>query len=291
MADNTFRTFKDKWERNSQAFYEETLREGSDTQRWILRRNGFGSRAEFSAHLAGRRRILDAGCGNGRVTALLMELAQTNSEIVGVDLVGAEVARNNFRGVDRVSFFAGDLLGDLSELGSFDFIYCQEVLHHTLEPRLAFHNLCRLLQVGGEISIYVYKQKAPAREYMDDQVRARMSLMSYEEAMKHSGQITEFARALSRSGLRVSVPDVELFGIEAGEFDIQRLIYHFFAKCYWNPDLPYEENVLVNYDWYHPQVASRHTLEEVEEWFLSAGLEILHRHVDFYGITVSGANR
>jgi hypothetical protein len=87
-----------------------------------------------------------------------------------------------------------------------------------------------------------------------------------------------------------AVPQVEVLGIEAGEYDVQRLLYHFFAKCYWNNDVSYEENVLVNYDWYHPQVATRHTLQEVEAWFEEAGLKIEHRCVDYYGITVRGRN-
>ena len=68
MTGNTARSFRDEWEMNIQAFYGETLRSGSDTQNWILARNGFASADEFSSHLLDRRRILDAGCGNGRVT-------------------------------------------------------------------------------------------------------------------------------------------------------------------------------------------------------------------------------
>eukprot|EP01041_Mallomonas_annulata_P040246 gene40246-64105_t len=141
---------------------------------------------------------------------------------------------------------------------------------------------------GGELAIYVYKKKAPAREFVDDYVRDRIAALPYEQAMAHSVQIAEFGRALSEAGLKVKVPQVELLGIEAGEYDVQRLIYHFFAKCYWNPGVSHEENVLVNYDWYHPQLATRHTLEEVEGWFAAAGLEIEQRCVDFYGITVRG---
>jgi SAM-dependent methyltransferase len=240
MTGNTSRSFRDKWEKNSDAFYAETLREGSDTQRWILERNGFRSRAEFSAYLAGRQRILDAGCGNGRVTALLRDLASDHAEIVGIDLVGADVARENFRGVERVRFETRDLIGDLSGLGQFDFIYCQEVLHHTSDPAGAFSNLRDLLAPGGEMAIYVYKQKAPAREHIDDYVRNKIASLPYDEAMKLCTQITDFGKSLAEAGVRVNVPSVELLGIEAGDYDVQRLIYHFFAKCYWNPDLSYQ---------------------------------------------------
>lgn len=82
MIKQTAVSFRDKWEKNSDAFWVETLREGSDTQRWILERNGFGSRDEFAVYLEDRKRILDAGCGNGRVTALLRSLAPKASELV-----------------------------------------------------------------------------------------------------------------------------------------------------------------------------------------------------------------
>jgi 2-polyprenyl-3-methyl-5-hydroxy-6-metoxy-1,4-benzoquinol methylase len=131
---NTARSFRDKWEKNTAAFFAETLREGSDTQRWILERNGFASIAEMSAHLAGRKRILDAGCGNGRVTALLSTVVSEQAEIVGIDVVAADVARANLKDVPRTHFETRDLIGDLSGLGQFDFIYCQEVLHHTADP-------------------------------------------------------------------------------------------------------------------------------------------------------------
>lgn len=288
MTGNTARSFRDKWEKNSHAFYAETLRTGSVTQRWILERNGFANSEAFAAHLASRKRILDAGCGNGRVTALLRTLAPDAAEIVGIDLVAADVARENFNNVPNTHFETRDLIGDLSGLGQFDFIYCQEVLHHTSDPARGFRNLSALLAPGGELAIYVYKQKAPAREFVDDYIRDRIASMPYEDAMVQCRQITDFGKALSDAGLKVTVPAVESLGIEAGEYDVQRLIYHFFAKCYWNPDVSHEENVLVNYDWYHPQIATRHTLEEVRQWFRQEGLNIVQECVDFYGITVRG---
>jgi len=290
MTKQTAVSFRDKWEKNTDAFWAETLREGSDTQRWILERNDFKSREELSVYLADRTRILDAGCGNGRVTALLRSLAPKDCEVVGIDLVAADVARENFVGVPGVYFETRDLTGDLSGLGHFDFIYCQEVLHHTDNPLLAFRNLRSLLAPLGELAVYVYKQKAPAREFIDDYIRGKIASLPYDEAMAQCREITEFGKMLTEAGLKVRVPKVDLLGIEEGEYDVQRLIYHFFAKCYWNPDLAYEDNTLINYDWYHPQVATRHTLAEVEEWFISAGLEINHRNVDYYGITVKGRN-
>ena len=185
-------------------------------------------------------------------------------------------------------FFERDLLGNLKDLGKFDFIYCQEVLHHTPEPERALQNLSSLLTKGGEIAIYVYIKKAPVREYVDDYVRGKISNLSYEEAIQVCGQITELGRVLHQQHIAIKVPKVEVLGIEEAEHDLQRFIYHFFMKCFWNPNLSFQENAAINYDWYHPQIATRHTVEEVRGWFTRSKLKIIHENVDFYGITLRG---
>ena len=287
--DNTKQSFSDKWSHNERLAFEETLREGSEIQKWILARNGFQSKADLVSHLQNRRRILDAGCGNGRVTALLRECSSPEwTQIVAIDLVAAEVASRNLSTYLNIEVREGDLLSNLSSLGRFDFIYCQEVLHHTADPQRAFTNVCSLLEPGGEIAIYVYKRKAPVREFVDDYVRGKIAPLNYEEAIKASRDITELGRILAELNCKVQVPGVPVLGIEAGEYDLQRFLYHFFMKCFWNPSLSYDENVAINYDWYHPQLCSRHTTDEVRHWFERAGLMVAHEYVDFYGITMRG---
>jgi SAM-dependent methyltransferase len=288
---DTIKSFRDKWEQNKTLAFEETLKEGSDLFSWILGRNGFSSAEEIRTYLRNKRRILDAGCGNGRVTALLRRYAPKEAEIVAIDIVSAEIARENLQAYglsERVHFFEKDLLGDLSDLGKFDFIYCQEVLHHTPDPEKAFMNLRTLLSPAGEMAIYVYKLKAPVREWVDDHVRGKISNLDYPEAIHVCDQITALGKVLSECGLTLNVPRVDVLGIAEGAYDLQRFIYHFFMKCFWNPNLTFQENAAVNYDWYHPQIASRHTLAEVRQWFVKAQMDIVHEQVDFYGITVRG---
>ena len=288
---DTIRSFRDKWEQNKTLAFEETLREGSDLFSWILGRNGFGSAEEIRTYLKNKRRMLDAGCGNGRVTALLRRYAPKEAEIVAFDIVSTGIARENLQAYglsERVHFSEKDLLGDLSDLGKFDFIYCQEVLHHTPDPEKAFMNLRTLLSPTGEMAIYVYKVKAPVREFVDDYVRGKISDLDYSEAIRACEQITALGKVLSEYGITLKAPGVDVLGIEEGTYDLQRFIYHFFMKCFWNPDLTFQENAAINYDWYHPKIASRHSVEEVRGWFERAGLKILHEHVDLYGITMRG---
>lgn len=289
LTGDTAQSFKDKWEHNPDLLFSQTLDERSEFFNWILTRNGFGGGEALLAFLHDKRRILDAGCGNGRVTALLREHSSPeHTRILAIDLVAAEVARRNLARYANVEVRAADLLGDLSGLGRFDFIYCQEVLHHTADPERAFRNLCALLEPGGEIAIYVYRRKAPVREFVDDYIRDRIAALPYGQAMSSCEEITALGKALADLNVEVEIPAIQLLEIPAGRYNLQRLVYHFFMKCFWNDNLSFQANTAINYDWYHPQQCSRHTVEEVREWFGRAGLRITHEHVDFYGITMRG---
>jgi SAM-dependent methyltransferase len=285
-SDQTRRSFREKWANNADAAFRNTLTEGSVLQTWILNRNGFADLDALAAHLAPKRRVLDAGCGNGRVTALLASVYP--GPVMGIDLNAAPVAAANLAELANVTIREKDLLGDLTDLGEFDFIYCQEVLHHTADPRGGFLNLAKRLSAGGEIAIYVYRVKAPVREFTDDYVREKIKDMPYDEAMAQAKAITELARALSAVKDEIDVPSVPVLGIKAGRYTPQRLIYHFFGKLFWNDELSEHENIVINYDWYHPATATRHTMAEVAGWFADAGLNIVHRFEDEYGITMRG---
>jgi len=287
----TRRSFREKWANSPNAAFKSTLTEGSEIQNWILNRNGFQTLSDLKAYLASKTRILDAGCGNGRVTALLSSVAAPGAKVRGIDLNADQVAKVNLADAHNVSVSNADLLGDLSDIGTYDFIYCQEVLHHTEDPQGGFKNLVGRLTDDGEIAIYVYRKKAPVREYVDDFVRDAIKDMSYEDGMEVSAQITELGKRLSSLNVTIDAPDVPVLGIKAGEYDVQRFIYHFFMKAFWNPELSYNDNVVVNFDWYHPSTCSRHTLDEVHGWFDAANLDIIHSFEDEYGITMRGVKR
>jgi len=280
-------SFSEKWGKNPRLAFDLTQNENSEFQKLILSRNGYNSRAEFSNQLSKYHRILDAGCGNGRVTALLASSAP-RARVVGVDIVDLDIARNNTRHLSNVEYIHADLRKDLPHLGKFDFIYCQEVPHHTGDARGSFGNLVRILEKEGRIAIYVYKKKAPAREFMDDYVRSQISSMKYEEAMKVCRRIADFGKKLSTANAEIEIDDIPEIGIVKGRYAIQRLIYYFFMKCYWNPNLSDEENAVINHDWYHPQNCSRHTMEEVLNWFHEERLSVVWSFEDLSGIVVHG---
>jgi len=287
-ASQTKNSFAQKWS-HSRDFQvgPETL--DSDTLSWILNRNGFSSLAQLKNFLSTRSRILDAGCGNGRILNLLASHASAESTLVGVDLAASEIAAKNLIHQSNVEVHPHDLLLPLPDnLKPFDFIYCQEVLHHTGDPETAFRNLCEALAEDGVIAIYVYKRKGPIREFSDDYLHEQVKNLSYDEAEPHMRSLQILGRKLSELRTEVILPEIPLLGIPAGKHDVQRLVYNYFLKCYWNPELSEDANTMINFDWYHPSYSSRHTLDEVQEWFRKVDLRITHAKVDPYGITVHG---
>ncbi|MDP2683946.1 MAG: class I SAM-dependent methyltransferase [bacterium] len=288
---NTKKSFSDKWNNNPKLAFTESLKENSEIFNWILNRNGFKNSKEFRYYLKNKESILDAGCGNGRITALLRKYSPLTTKITGIDLTSAHIAKNNLKKFNNIKIIKKDLLENLTNLGKFDFIYCQEVLHHTNNPKKAFLNLCKILEPAGEIAIYVYKKKAPIREYVDDLIRYQISDLSYNKAIKACKQITDLGKMLSKNKIKIKVPDVDILEIKKGTYDLQRFIYYFFMKCYWNNNLTHNENTAINYDWYHPQLCFRYTIEDIQKWFKDANLKIIHEFTDFYGITMRGRKK
>lgn len=282
-------SFSEKWSNNQTSFYSDLENESSEITKWILNRNGYKSFEDLRVYLNDKKRILDAGCGNGRITNLLASLAPTNSEVVGIDFSSWSVAKKNLEPrFKNVKVFEADLTKNIEGIGTFDYIYCQEVLHHTGDAEKSFYNLVDILNPEGEIAIYVYKKKAPVREFVDDYVRDRIKSLPYDEAIKVSEKITEIGKELSKFDTKIVIPKIDILGIEEGEYSVQRFFYHFFMKCFWNDGLSHQENIVINYDWYHPDDCTRHTLEEVKGWFKQANLSIVNEVVDHYGITVRG---
>lgn len=284
----TEKTFSDKWNNNKNLFLDNILDDTTDIHNWIMTRNGWKNQSHMAEVLSQSKRVLDAGCGNGRVTKLIRNNTSKDIEVVGIDLVAHKVAEENLKTEENVSFYQKDLTQDLKDLGKFDFIYSQEVLHHTSNPAKSFDNLVEILEKDGTIAIYVYKKKAPVREFTDDQIRNEMIDMDYNKAMSESRKITELGKILSDLNIKINVPQIDSLEIQEGVYDLQRFLYHYFFKCFWNSELTFEENAVINYDWYHPQLCTRHTLHEIEQWFNKNSLTITHSYEDFYGITVHG---
>lgn len=103
--------------------------------------------------LAGNERVLDAGCGSGRVTEQLLGRLP-EGRVVALDASAAmvEQARQRLaRYSDRVDYLVADLSLPLPLATPVDAILSTATLHWVLDHDAAFRNLAAALRPGGQL--------------------------------------------------------------------------------------------------------------------------------------------
>jgi SAM-dependent methyltransferase len=100
----------------------------------------------------GRKRILDAACGNGRYSRFLLRHADPDAKLTTFDLSPKmlERARNRLKS-ERVTHAVADLTRLPYGDASFDAIVCGWVLEHLPDPRPGLRELARVLAPGGRL--------------------------------------------------------------------------------------------------------------------------------------------
>jgi SAM-dependent methyltransferase len=97
-------------------------------------------------------RVLDLGCGDGRLLALV-RLARPGAEGVALDFSPAmlDAARARFRGDEGISVIAHDLSDPLPELGRFDAVVSSFAIHHLSDDRKRelYREIYEVLAPGG----------------------------------------------------------------------------------------------------------------------------------------------
>lgn len=279
-------TFGFKWRKIGGSYgHDEPTRQ--TRQQWYLDRFGFGSRETLREFLGSSKLVLDAGTGTGVDAAMF---AESGSTIVATDLSrdAAQAAYRHVGSLPNVHVLQADLRA-LPLSASFDYISCDQVLHHTPDAASSFAALTRHLREQGQLAIYVYNRKGPIREFTDDYIRERTTRMPAANCYRFCEAVTRLGKALSDLHAEVTIPEsLPLLEIDAETEDVQRFIYWNMIKCFWNDEYDFETNVVVNFDWYHPRYASRHEPEEVRGWFERHGLGLESFEVVKSGIAARG---
>lgn len=278
-------SFGYKWQQESSY---DTPEVHESARKWLVERYGFTDVEAMRTFFAGRKRILDAGCGSGFSASLWMTPTWQGAEWVGADISAAiDVAQKRLGDVPGRHFVQADVLQLPFRDGSFDTIFSEGVLHHTPSTEQALKALVPLLTPGGELMFYVYRKKGPIREFTDDYIRQAIANLPPEEAWAVMRPLTKLGQALAELHTEVEVPeDIPLLGIKAGRYDVQRLIYWNIAKLFWNAQWSFEANNHVNFDWYAPHYAHRQTEEDIRRWCAESKLEITHFDAQEAGYTV-----
>jgi trans-aconitate 2-methyltransferase len=104
--------------------------------------------------LRGDERVLDAGCGSGRVTELLLERVPAGS-VVALDASPSmiEEARARLASAGgRVEFVVADLGGPPLPVGQVDAILSTATFHWVPDHDALFRNLAAVLRPGGQLA-------------------------------------------------------------------------------------------------------------------------------------------
>jgi 2-polyprenyl-3-methyl-5-hydroxy-6-metoxy-1,4-benzoquinol methylase len=98
----------------------------------------------------GIKKILDVGCGDGRISKALKE---AGFNVVGLDIsrTAIEKAKQNFRGIDFLVASPEEKLPFEDE--NFDSVYCTEVIEHLYDTAVALKEITRVLKKEGLLFI------------------------------------------------------------------------------------------------------------------------------------------
>ena len=282
----TEKAFSDKWKN-----YHKSLQAKkwyNFQKRWFLERFGWKSLANFNKFLKTRHNVLDAGTGIGNSAKLFS--ANQDTQVFAIDASNSiEFAYKKYGLKLNIHYVQADLRNLPFKKKFFDFICSDQVLHHTNNTATSFKILTKYLKKNGLISIYVYNKKGPIREFVDDFIREKTTKMSEKECIEFSKEMTYLGKSLAglKSKIRIQ-HNIPLLKIKAGTYDVQRFFYWNFLKCFWADDNNFERSLGVNFDWYYPKYAFRHTSKEVRKWFSDAKVKIIHFKEIESGINVTG---
>jgi SAM-dependent methyltransferase len=130
------------------------------------------------------RRVLDAGCGQGRWARALLELG---AEVTAVDFSEAGLARTRDVCANHPQLKTRqiDLLDIPPDLAAdrFDLVFSFGVLHHTGDTWRALENVSRLVSDSGALFLYLYGSSSwDERERVEiERVRRELAPLTFQE--------------------------------------------------------------------------------------------------------------
>jgi SAM-dependent methyltransferase len=130
------------------------------------------------------RRVLDAGCGQGRWTEGFVRLG---CQVTALDASEAALAVVRARQGERVRTVCADVLHADRELAGeqFDLVFCWGVLHHTVSTRRGIAALARLLDRDGLMYLYLYGRGSVDRRRSASLAAQRFALNLLPLRLRH----------------------------------------------------------------------------------------------------------
>lgn len=270
IADTYAESFGDQWKRWRRVQLDSVTGKPISRARYL--ESGWPERLDGE-------RVLEAGCGAGRFTEVLLS---TGAEVVAVDASSAvDVCFENNGPHERLTVFQADLNDLPFEPGQFDRVYCFGVLQHTPDPRASFLSLVPHLRPGGDLACDVYAHPGwPSRwssKYLWRWLTTRIPRRTLARIVEwYVPKWLPIDTRLSRvPKLGAAVTSVVPCWNYTGIFDLDRDQLRAWA-------------VLDTFDALSPRYDVPQTIASVEEWTRAAGLVDVSVRPGGNGILVNG---
>ncbi len=236
-----------------------------------------------SGEAAGRV-ILDAGCGNAKLTC---GMATWGAEVVGADLsLGVLIGwrqRQQWAGEHawRVHMVQTDLTRPPFRRAVFDGVHSTGVLHHTPDTRQAFVTVAALVRPGGSLGVWLYRK--------DREDAGSVPWLPFVRARWASVRVSTLRRLTPR------LAPTLLYSLLLGYSSIFHVLYTAGAAI---SGRRHPQSIRARttslFDSLAPPYVWRHTVEELTQWFKEVGFENVRETTvpgDDCGFCVTGCRR
>lgn len=219
--------------------------------------------------------ILEAGCGSGRFTEILVK---TGAEIFSFDCSSAINANfvNNGH-YDNLHLFQGDIYNMPLRKHSFNKILCLGVIQHTPDPEKAFKSLSQYVCPEGELVIDIYSKKISCLLHWKYLLRPFTKRINKDRLYNYIKLIVSILLPISIFLRR--------FTGKVGAKLVPITEYSYLG-------LPYELNkewaILDTFDMYSPTYDKPQTLNKVRQWFKEARFRDIEVRYGSNGIVGKG---
>lgn len=198
--------------------------------------------------------IFDAGCGNGKLNAMLASHGITNIAMDFSNSIEEAYTRNGYA---AVHYIQGDVQFPPVAFQFFDIVHCSGVLIHTNNTELSFSCIVPALKPGGKMSIWLYHHRDDAIHNLFNSLRSFTSKWPFW---------------LKFNFYRLTI------------FPVAWLV----KKWKGNPQTAREQMIDL-LDWFTPEFRWEHGHTEVASWFYKRGFKnVKITTEDIFGINMIG---
>jgi len=263
-ADSTLDLFGAEWQHFRNWGWLETYPDAADSHLTQFvglaesTRAAFRNKAPFNeSDLGPDKMVLDAGCGNGRFSAMA---AATGATVIAVDAGdSAYVAYENLQGLENVTVLKADALNPPFPDDFFDAAYSIGVMQHTgIGPKL-LKTLSRIVKPGKPFTVNCYGTGRPSYEFIGRLIRSVVTRISRDNQMKFA-QFMAWTDRQFRKSERI------------GSW-LRRSAFHRINI------LPTTHHM---FHWYAPKIAEHYSPDQLNEWVANAGTTITKAKPTFH---------